>query len=202
MKNQYEFRSFYIVIIVLAVLAISSTPTKANVKTDHYRNAIVQKLTQQLRTDLSVKNIQVKLNDIRDSEISNSRINFNGKALAVVLDDKTSLPFEFSAQVNSRSQSIEDVSYQFVDGNTEFAPNAAEDILMKQIMTQISKDYKTTNIVISIGGFDTAQINSNQTKYDGYGEVRIGEQWKKINFNVVLDSQNQTADKIAYDVQK
>lgn len=201
MKNQYGFRSFYIIIFVIT-LAMSAAQVNASVKTDHYRNAIVQKLTQQLRTDLSVKNIQVKLNDIRDSEISNSRINFNGKALAVVINDKTSLPFEFSAQVNSRSQNIEGVTYQFVNENTDFAPVAAEDMLMKQIMTQISKDYKTTNIVISIDGFDASQLNSNQTKYNGYGEVRIGEQWKKINFNVVLDSQNQTADKISYEVQK
>ena len=70
-------------------------------------------------------------------------------------------------------------------------------------MTQISKDYSTTNIVISIDGFDAARLASNQTKYEGTGEVRIGDfEWRKIKFNVVLDSQSQTATKILYDVQK
>jgi hypothetical protein len=163
----------------------------------------VQKLTEKLRVDLADDAVEVKLNTVRDNEISNSRVDFDGQALAVVTNDKTALPFQFTAQVNLNNQNIEDVSYQFVEAAAEFAPSLAEDNLMKQLMTKISKDFKTTNIVISIDGFETAQLTMRETKYEGIGEVRIGDfEWRKIKFNVVLDSQNKTATKILYDVQK
>jgi len=203
MKNQYGFRKLNIIIIVLAILAVFSMQAKADAKTDRYNNAIVQKLTEKLRVDLSDTSVEVKLNDVRNSEISNNQIDFNGKALAVVKTDKTELPFQFTAEVNLTNQSIENVDYKFVDSTSEFAPSAAEDSLMKGLMTQISKDYNTTNIVISIDGFDTARLTPAATKYEGIGEVRIGDfEWRKIKFNVVLDSNDQTATKILYDIQK
>src|SRR6185369_16654754 len=196
MKNQYGFRKLNIIIIVLAILAVFSMQAKADAKTDRYNNAIVQKLTEKLRVDLSDTSVEVKLNDVRNSEISNNQIDFNGNALAVVKTDKTELPFQFTAEVNLTNQSIENVDYKFVDSTSEFAPSAAEDSLMKGLMTQISKDYNTTNIVISIDGFDTARLTPAATKYEGIGEVRIGDfEWRKIKFNVVLDSNDQTATK-------
>ncbi|HVE56529.1 MAG TPA: hypothetical protein VNB22_06850 [Pyrinomonadaceae bacterium] len=203
MKNQYGFRKLNIIIIVLAVFGATAIQANANVKIDRYKTAIVQKLTEKLRFDLSDQTVEVKLNDVRDNEISKNQVDFDGKALAVVINDKTELPFQFTAQVNLAKQSIENIDYKFVEGATEFAPSLAEDSLMKGLMTQISKDYDTTNIVISIDGFDAAKLTSEQTKYEGTGEVRIGDfEWRKIKFNVVLDSQSQTATKILYDVQK
>jgi hypothetical protein len=204
MKNQYGFRKLNIIIIILAVVAAFSIEANASVKADRYKTAIVQKLTEKLRVDLSDQTVEIKLNDVRSgNEISNARVDFDGKALAVVRDDKTELPFQFTAHVNLAKQSIENIDYKFVEAETEFAPSAAEDNLMKGLMTQISKDYDTTNIVISIDGFDAAKTTSNQTQYEGTGEVRIGDfEWRKIKFNVVLDSQSQTATKILYDVQK
>jgi len=203
MKNQYGFRKLNIIIIVLAVFGATAIQANANVKVDRYKTAIVQKLTEKLRLDLADQTVEVKLSDVRDNEISKSQLDFDGKALAVVRNDKTELPFQFTAQVNLAKQSIESIDYKFVEAETEFAPSLAEDNLMKGLMTQISKDYDTTNIVISIDGFDAAKTASNQTKYEGTGEVRIGDfEWRKIKFNVVLDSQSQTATKILYDVQK
>jgi hypothetical protein len=204
MKNQYGFRKLNIIIIVLAVFGAAVIEANANVKIDRYKTAIVQKLTEKLRIDLSDQTVEVKLNDVRSgNEISKSQLDFDGKALAVVKNDKTELPFQFTAQVNLAKQSIESIDYKFVEAETEFAPSAAEDNLMKGLMTQISKDYSTTNIVISIDGFDAAKTAANRTRYEGTGEVRIGDfEWRKIKFNVVLDSQSQTATKILYDVQK
>jgi len=203
MKNQYGFRKLNIIIIVLAVFGVAAIEANANVKVDRFKSAIVQKLTEKLRVDLADQTVEVKLNDVRNGEISNARVDFDGKASAVVINDKTELPFQFTAQVNIAKQSIENIDYKFVEAGAEFAPSAAEDSLMKGLMTQISKDYSTTNIVISIDGFDTAQMTSGETKYDGIGEVRIGDfEWRKIKFNVVVNSQNPTASKILYDVQK
>jgi len=201
MKNQYGFRKFNIIIIVLAVFGATAIQANASVKADRYKNAIVQKLTEKLRVDLADNSVEVKLNDVRDNEISKNQVDFDGKALAVVINDKTELPFQFTAKVNLAKQSIENIDYKFVEA--DFAPSLAEDVLMKGLMTQISKDYDTTNIVIAIDGFEAAKTASNQTKYEGTGEVRIGDlEWRKIKFNVVLDSESQTATKILYDVQK
>lgn len=204
MKNQYGFRKLNIIVIVLAVFGATAIQANANVKIDRYKTAIVQKLTEKLRVDLADQTVEVRINDVRSgNEISNARVDFDGKALAVVRNDKIELPFQFTAKVNLTKQSIENIDYKFVEAATEFAPSLAEDNLMKGLMTQISKDYDTTNIVISIDGFDAAKTASNQTKYEGTGEVRIGDfEWRKIKFNVVLDSQSQTATKILYDVQK
>ena len=203
MKITYDLIKLNILIIVLALLCACAMQANASVKTDRYKTAIVQKLTEKLRADLADNTVEVKLNSVSDREISQDQIDFDGRALAVVVDDKTELPFQFTAKVNPNNQNIEDISYQFVEANSEFAPAAAESNLMKGLMTQISKDYNTTNIVIAIDGFDTAQLTSNQTKYEGIGEVRIGDlEWRKIKFNVVLDSQNQTATRILYTVQE
>jgi hypothetical protein len=201
MNILYGLIKLNIAIIILALLAAFSIEASGSVKSDRYKTAIVQKLTEKLRVDLADQSVEVKLNTVRDNEISKNRIEFDGQALAVVINDKTELPFQFTAKVNQ--QNIEDVIYEFIEGNSEFAPGLTESSLMKELMTKISKDYDTTNIVISIDGFDTARLTPKETKYEGIGEVRIGDfEWRKIKFNVVLDSQSQTATKILYDVQK
>lgn len=209
MKNQSGFRKINILILSLMALAVFSVQAKPNdsinasLRIDRYRNSIIQKLTEKLRVDLADKTVEVKIGDVQNKETLKNQIAFDGKALAVVKDDKTELPIEFTAKVNVNNQKVEDVSYKFVETAPEFAPGLAEDNLMKQLMTQISKEYKTTNIVIAIDNFETKKLTSNETGYEGVGEVRIGDfEWRKIKFNVVLDSQNQTATKISYDVQK
>jgi len=203
MKNIYDLIKLNIIIIILALIVATAMQANGSVRSDRFKNAIAQKLTEKLRVDLADQTVEVKLNNLRDNEISKARIDFDGKALAVVKADKTQLPFQFSATVDLKNQSVETVDYEFIAADSEFAPSMAEDSLMKELMTRISQDYKTTNIVISIDGFDTAQLTPNETKYEGLGEVRIGDfEWRKINFNVVLDSQNQTATKISYDIQK
>ena len=205
MKYLYDLIKLNVVIIILALLAAFAIQASASVKTDRYKTAIVQKLTEKLRVDLSDQTVQVKLNDVRDNEVSKSQAAFDGSALAVVTKDKTALPFQFTARVNLNNQSIEDITYQFVESEADeaFAPSIAESNLMQELMTKISKDYDTTNIVISIDGFDSAQLTATETKYEGIGEVRIGDfEWRKIKFNVVLDLQAKTATQVLYEVQK
>ena len=75
-------------------------------------------------------------------------------------------------------------------------------IMMKEIMKQISRDYKTREIVIAIDNFESSDSLENKVQYKGVGEVKIGEiQWSRINFNVVLNS-DKTAAKIEYKIQK
>jgi len=202
-KSLYDLIKLNVVIIVLALLAAAAIQASGSVRTDRYQAAITQKLTEKLRVDLADQSVQVKLNTVSEKEISSTLADFDGQALAVVVNDKTELPFQFTAKVNLNNQNIEAIEYKFVETEAGFAPSAAEDSLMKELMTKISKDYDTTNIVISIDGFDTAKLTTSETKYQGIGEVRIGDlEWRKIKFDVVLDSQNSTATKVLYSVQK
>ena len=203
MNILYNLIKINIIIIVLAILAAAAIQANGSVRTDRYKTALVEKLTERLRVDLADQSVKVKLGSVRDNEVSKSRVNFNGQAFAVVINDETELPFRFTANVNLSNRNIENIDYQFIETASEFAPSVAEDSLMKELMTKISRDFETTNIVISIDGFDTARLTPNETKYEGIGEVRIGDfEWRKIKFNVVLDSQNKTATKVLYDVQK
>lgn len=209
MKNQYGFRKLNILILGLMAFAVFSVSAKPNdtinasLKIDRYKASIIQKLTEKLRFDLADKTVEVKISDVQNKATVKNQIAFDGKALAVVKNDKTELPFEFTAKVNLNNKIVEDVSYKFVEAPSEFAPGIAEDSLMKELMTAISKDYKTTNIVMAIDGFETNKLTANETKYEGSGEVRIGDvEWRKIKFNVVLDSQNPTAAKVLYELQK
>jgi dipeptidyl aminopeptidase/acylaminoacyl peptidase len=202
MKNQYAYRTLNFFVVALAIFSAFSIQSHAKVNVERYRDAIVQKLNEKIRTDLSDNTVEVKLNEIKDREISDARVDFDGKALAVVKNDKTELPFQFTAQIDLKNHNIDDVVYQFVEAASEFAPSAIEYNLMEDLMGKISKDYNTTNIVISIDGYDSSQITQNLTKYEGIGEVRIGDlEWRKINFNVVLDSQNATATQVLYEFQ-
>ncbi len=209
MNYQHTFKKINLTILALMVFATLSINAKANnatnagLKIDRYKNAIIQKLAEKLRVDLADPNVEVRMNDVRNNEISSTRLNFDGEALAVVKDDKTELPLQFTAKVNLTNQSVEDVDYKFVESSPEFAPSDVQGNLMTNLMTQISKDYKTTDIVIAIDNFDTSKTSSDQMKYEGTGQVRIGDfEWRTINFNVVVDSQTQTATKVVYSVQK
>lgn len=202
MKFIYDLVKINLLIITLALLAAVSIQAKTSAKADRYKAAIVAKLTQKLRADLADQKVQIKLSDVRDKAVSNDRVDLDGKAFAVVLDDKTSLPLEFSAQVNTVNHNVEDVSYYFVQDTSQFAPAAIEYNLMEDLMTKIRKDYNTTNIVIAIDGYEASQVAPGLTKYEGIGEVRIGDfEWRKINFNVVLNAQDASATQVLYEVQ-
>ena len=202
MKNIYDLIKLNIIIVVLALLAAAAIQANGSARSARYEAAIAQKLTEKLRLDLADQSVTVKLSTVNEKEITKTLADFNGKALAVVINDNTELPFQFTAKVNLNKQNIEEVAYEFVEADN-FAPSAAEDSLMKELMSKISQDYDTTNIVISIDGFDTAKLTGEETKYEGIGEVRIGDfEWRKIKFDVVLDSQNKTATKVVYTVQK
>lgn len=203
MKIVLDLIKLNLIIVILAIIAAVSIQASGAVKADRYKSAIVQELTQKLRADLADQTVQVKLSDVRGSEISQSRVGFDGQALAVVVEDKTALPLEFSARINTSNHNIEDVSYRFVEAVSEFAPAAVEYNLMEDLMAKMSKDYNTTNIVIAIDGYEASQIAPNLTKYEGIGEVRIGDlEWRKINFNVVLDSQSANPTQVLYEFQK
>ena len=161
---------------------------------------VIQNLTKKLKADLVQKNVSIRLGNIEQTAVSNNEIKLQGSATCILPTEKTQLPIRFEAKFNRVRQAIDDVQYTFVE--SEYAPSSEEEILMKEIMKQISHDYKTQEIVIAIDNFESSASTENKVQYKGVGEVRIGEiQWSKIDFNVVLNS-DKTAAKIEYKIQK
>lgn len=161
---------------------------------------IAQNLTLRLKTDLIQQNVTVKIGNIEQTAVSNNVIKLEGNAVCILATEKTQLPIKFEAKINLAKQTVDDIQYTFVE--SEYAPSSEEEVLMKELMKQISQDYKTQEIVIALDNFTTSGSVENKVQYKGIGEVRIGSLgWSKINFDVILNS-DKTAAKIEYKVQK
>ncbi|MCD9188524.1 MAG: hypothetical protein LUM44_19050 [Pyrinomonadaceae bacterium] len=162
-------------------------------------SVIAQNLSQKLKSELAENNLSVKLKTVEESQVTNREIVVKGEAVCILPTENTQLPLQFEAILNKSNNLLEDVKYVFVESN--YAPSASEDVLMKEIMKQISKDYKTSQITIAIDGFESTKLNENQKSVKGLGEVRVGDLvWKKITFDVVMDADNR-ASKVDYKIE-
>ncbi len=187
--------------LILAVCLISSTSIFA--LSEKNQLLVTQNLSKKLQSDLANENLTVKLNNVEERKISANKVGLTGDAVCVLTEDNRQLPIEFEVTVNSANQSVLEVKYDFIATDSQFAPSQNEEILMKELMGQISRDYKTQNIVIAIDGFENVGNPVGEKKFTGIGEVRIGGMiWNKIKFDVVLDAQTQKANKIIYKVEK
>lgn len=163
-------------------------------------SAITQNLSQKLKTDLAENNLTVKLKNVEEAQISTKEIIVKGEATCILPTENTQLPLQFEAKLNKTNNAFEDVTYVFVE--SEYAPSAGEEVLMKELMKQISSDYKTDQITIAIDGFETVKINENQKSVKGLGEVRVGDLvWNKITFDVVINGDNK-ASKVEYKIEQ
>ena len=187
--------------LILAVCLISASGVFALSEKDQL--LVTQNLSKKLQSDLGNENVSVKLNNVEERKISANKVGLTGDAVCVLTVDNKQLPIEFEMTVNSANQSVLEVKYDFIATDSQFAPSQNEEILMKELMGQISRDYKTQNIVIAIDGFESVGDTVGEKKFTGAGEVRIGGMiWNKIKFDVVLDAQTQKANKIIYKVEK
>ena len=171
---------------------------KSNVSSSRTSTLVVQNLTKILKTDLVQENIAVNLGNLEQTAISNNEVTLQGNATCVLPVENTQLPIMFEAKFNLAKQTIDDIKYTFVE--SEYTPTSEEEILMKELMQQISRDYKTQDIVIALDNFESSV--GNKLRYKGIGEVKIGAiQWSKIAFDVTLNS-NKTAAKIEYKIKE
>lgn len=160
---------------------------------------LINDLSQKLKNDLGENNLQVKIEAVEEKRLANNLVEVKGKAFCVLPKDKTQLPINFEARLDAAKTSVADVQYVFVE--SDYAPSADEEILMRELMKQVSRDYKTDQITIAIDGFETSKAANNQSNLKGIGEIKIGEvEWNKINFDVVLGA-DKKAKKIVYDIK-
>jgi hypothetical protein len=163
-------------------------------------SVLVNDLSQKLKVDLSENNLKVSIKTVEESRLANNLVEIKGQAFCVLPNDNTQLPINFEAKFDVAKQSVADVKYVFVE-SPSVAPEADEEILMRELMKQVSRDYKTDQITIAIDGFEANKAANNQSNLKGMGEIKIGEvEWNKINFDVVLDA-DKKATKIVYSIK-
>jgi hypothetical protein len=160
---------------------------------------LVKDLSEKLKVDLSENNLQVNIKNVEENRLANNLFEIKGQAFCVLPNDNTRLPINFEAKFNTAKQTLDDVRYVFVE--SEYAPAVEEEILMRELMKQVSLDYRTDQITIAIDGFETNKGANNQSSFKGIGEIKIGEvEWNKINFDVILDA-DKKATKIVYSIK-
>ena len=204
LKQIYKLNLFAAIIFSFAFNASADTNGGKDVASPKSRAALnysvlANDLSQKLKVDLSENNLKVKIENVEENRLTNNLVEIKGQAFCILPNDNTQLPINFEARFNAAKQTLDDVRYVFVE--SEYAPVAEEEILMRELMKQVSRDYKTDQITIAIDGFETNKAANNQSNLKGIGEIKIGEvEWNKINFDVVLDA-DKKATKIVYSIK-
>ncbi|MGC2238072.1 MAG: hypothetical protein WA584_18065 [Pyrinomonadaceae bacterium] len=207
MKGHIRFfalKSFVLAAVMLfssaAAFADNSDVASAKGVSDRTISTISANLSKKLQVDLADNTATVKISDIERQQLSKNQVDFKGSAFCILKSENTQLPIKFEAKINPQTQDVSDINYSFVEENDEFSPTTTEEVLMKELMKQVSVDYKTDSIVIAIDGFETVP-SANGKILKGNGEIKIGEvKWSKINFDVMLDDENKPAQ-IKYDIK-
>lgn len=194
-NKSFIFAGFFVLAVCLCCFADAFAVTEKS------RLLITERLAQKLRSDLANDYLTVKLKTVEENKISAAEIEIRGEGIC--LRDENQIPIRFEARLDRAEQNISELNYDFVENVADYAPTSDEDILMKELMTQISRDYKTENIVIAIEAVENVGDLNSETKFLGTGEVRIGDLvWKRIKFDVALDAESRKANKIIYKLER
>lgn len=195
-------REYFVVssFLILAFSLFSVSNSLAATSAKNYQ-LVALELSQKVKADLSDKSAVVQLNKIEEYKISQNEIGLSGDAVCVT--GETEMPLQFDIRISTPKQIVSEINYNFVEDAANYAPTSDEEFLMKELMTKISRDYKTTNIVIAIDNFENVGVIDSEKKLLGVGEVRIGDMvWNNIKFDVSLDAATNKATKVSYKVEK
>ena len=200
-RQIFRFNVLLIVFLNLTFTALAKNSDVVKPKNSSIfdYSLIAKDLSEKLKADLAENNLRIKFGDVEEVRIANNLVEIKGQAFCILPTESTQLPINFEAKVNPIRKTVADVQYKFVE--SDYAPSADEEVLMRELMKQISRDYKTEQITIAIDGFDAMQTTDNQRQLKGIGEIKIGEvEWNKIKFDVVLNA-DKRATKITYDIK-
>lgn len=205
MKNAKQIFKLNLLLAVLLSFTLSASAKnedayapKNNAALDY--SVLAANLSEKLKVDLAENNLKIRFGNVEESRIANNIVEIKGQAFCVLPTEDTQLPINFEARVNTVRKTVDEMQYKFVE--TKYAPPADEEVLLSELLKQISRDYKTDQITIAINGFDAIPSSNNQKQLKGVGEIKIGEvEWNKINFDVVLNA-DKKATKIVYDIKK
>lgn len=203
--NKHSRRVAFRSLIISFICFSAFTSIFASANRDQIHLLVINKLQKKLKTDLANQSVSVKLNTIEEYKISKNQIGLKGDGFCAIAGENNRLPITFDVKVNSGNFSVTEIQYDFAEAavDAESAPSSNEEILTKELISKISLDYKTKNIVVAVDGIENVLNASNQKEFTGVGEVRIGSLvWNKIKFDVVMDDANKTATKIVYKIEE
>jgi hypothetical protein len=180
------------------------TSAKAILSVDETYSIAEKGLTKKMETDLVLTNIKVKFGKVERYSISKTQIGLRGEGSCQLGAEDNALPINFDVKINVNNRNIADVAYNFVeaeDANESNSLSENETFVTRQLLEKLKADYKTENIVVAID-----YLNENQTigakAFTGAGEIRLGDMvWKKISFEIVAGSENQTNAAVKYKIQ-
>lgn len=165
-------------------------------------------LSARLKTDLAKTDVTVELGGVEQREVSKNTIEIKGDGVCLFDKQNERLPLRFEAKINVAQKTVSSVSYDFIETSdaesapADYAPTSNEEFMVKELMKQVSRDYKTENIVVALDAVEGTENSKSEKRFSGYGEIRIGDlQWNKIKFDVTVDESGKTK-KVVYDVKK
>lgn len=202
MNKQHHFILRSLIVSLICLTAFTSSFASADQK--QIQSIVINNLQKKLKIDLADETVSVKLNTVEEYKISKNRIGLKGSGFCVTSGENNNLPMTFDVKVNPNNLSVTEIKYDFAEltAASEYAPSSSEEFLSKELMSKISRDYKTQNIVISIDGIEDVSNITNRREFTGVGEVRIGTLvWNKIKFDVVLDDVTNKATKVVYKIE-
>ena len=177
-------------VIIISLSTVSSALANAPV------SIAVRALSQKLKNDLAVSSINLKLDKVQSQNISRTQIRVKGTGAA------NELPINFEVKIDRIKDIPVDVAYVIANPADSVTIAAdTEDLLTRNLLNQLSKDYKTERIVISIDGFDTTQ-SGDAKNFKGTGEIKVGFELSRIDFDVTIDQKTDTPTLVKYKVKE
>jgi hypothetical protein len=171
-------------LIVKVLILFSAVVSLAN----NQYTVVKDALADRLEKDLAVEKIEVKLSNVKNYYVSKTIVGVKGRAMA------NRMPIEFDVKLNKSKLIPAVVEYNIVE--PPLAADLTENKLTREILGKLNRDLKTSNIVLAIDHFD----NEDKTKIVGKGEVRIGFEWKIIQFEVVEKKGKKTSAEVKYQI--
>lgn len=181
--NKFNKMNFWLAAIISVFLFTGFASAKV---TYAKYGMIADGLTDQIRKDLSAKDLTVEITRASDLEISNGKQALFGDAYYVLKNERT--PIYFEVVINTVKNKVASVDYTFVENESR----VSESFLQKLIIKKLGTDYKTKEIMISIDNLKKIDQTNGIEKYRGTGEVRIGSfVMNKIKFEVSLNGESE-----------
>ena len=164
------------------------------------KTVVAHNLSGKLKSDLFNSNIRVQVRNVEKYEVLNGKIIMKGDGYCVLTKSNDKMPLRFETVMDANNQ-ITEMKYDFVDFKERSAnvQNANEEILMNALLSKLSKDYMTRDVVIAVDSTRGVTRSNSNKAYSGYGEVKVKTgKWRTVEFTVELNLDNKSAKNVAY----
>jgi hypothetical protein len=160
------------------------------------RRLISQELENKIRKDTG-KTVNVELRTWDDYDAGENRDGVRGRAFADFStgDDKT---LKYDAVLNSRSDDVERVRYDFVDDSTDGSNQRLRRIAKDALEDEIKKD-RDKDVTVNIRDADDYSVSNSETGLRGKGTAKFENRQRDFTFDMVINTRSGKARHVDYD---